>query len=89
VEREKSNQKLMPRLKNTSTIKTPKSKVQVSEASGRPTIQFVDVGGKFIDVEARLRKIARAERRAKINAKKAEEKQAAFLKRCPNLVNRF
>lgn len=79
MEREKSNQKLMPHLKDTGTIKTPKSKVQVSKAPGRPTIEFVDVGGKFIDVEARLRKIAQAERRAKINARKAEEKQAALL----------
>lgn len=71
AEKEKSNQKLMPHLKDTDIIKTPESKVQVSEAPGRPTIKFVDVGGRFIDVEERLRKIAQAERRAKLAARKA------------------
>jgi hypothetical protein len=71
----------MPHLKDTETIRTPKSRVQVSVAPGRPTIKFVDVGGKFIDVEERLRKIAQAERRAKINASKAKEKEDALLER--------
>jgi hypothetical protein len=81
AETEKSNPKLMPHVKDTDTIKSPKSKVQTSEAPGRPTINFVDVGGKFIDVAGRLRKISEAERRAKINARKAEEKKAAMLER--------
>ena len=81
AEMEKSNPKLMPRIKDTDTIKTPKTKVQVSEMPGRPTIKFVDVGGKFINVEERLRKVAQAERRARITARKAQEKKAALLER--------
>jgi hypothetical protein len=77
----KSNPKLMPRIKDTDKIKTPESKVQISEAPGRPSIKFVDVGGKFIDVEERLRRIAQAERRAKITARKAAEKKAVLMKR--------
>ena len=81
AEMEKSNPKLMPHIKDTDTIKTPKSKVQVSQAPGRPAIKFVDVGGKLIDVEERLRKVAQAERRAKITARKAQEKKAIPLDR--------
>jgi len=75
----KSNKKLMPRIKDTEVIKTPKSKIQVSTKSGRPTIKFVDVGGKFINVDERLRRITEGKRRAKVTARKAEDKRAALL----------
>lgn len=61
----KSNKKLMPRFKDTETIKTPKNKIQIITRPGRPSLKLVDVGGKFIEVEERLRRIGDAERRAK------------------------
>lgn len=69
----------MPRIKDTETIKTPKSKIQIITKPGRPDLKFVDVGGKFIEVDERLRRMAEAERRAKIKVKKAIEKKAEIL----------
>ncbi|KAF5384920.1 hypothetical protein D9615_001121 [Tricholomella constricta] len=76
----KSNPRLMPRVKDSIT-RTPKEKVQVVTKDGRPSMKFVDVGGHFIEVDERLRRIAESERRAKINARKVEEKKAAALER--------
>lgn len=73
----KSARKLMPRFRNTPTIKTPRNKVQIISKKGRPQLKFVDVGGKFLEVDERLRRIADAERRAKRAAEKAAEKKAA------------
>jgi len=73
----KSNRKLMPRIRDTETIKTPKSKIQVIMKPGRPTIKFIDVGGKFIKVEERLQRITQAERRAKIRDRKASERKVS------------
>lgn len=67
----KSGPKLMPRLKDTDTIKTPRKKVQIVAKEGRPTIHFVDVGGKFLDVDDRLRRMAESERRTQFKQKKA------------------
>ncbi|RDB29607.1 hypothetical protein Hypma_016018 [Hypsizygus marmoreus] len=75
----KSNPKLMPRVPDTDFIQTPRKKVQTVVKPGRPTIKFVDVGGHFIDVHDRVRRIAESERRAKIKLRKAEEKKAAIL----------
>ncbi|KAF8899223.1 eukaryotic mitochondrial regulator protein-domain-containing protein [Infundibulicybe gibba] len=72
----KSMPKVMPRIKDTDTIKTPRHKVQISTKPGRPTIRFVDVGGKFVDLDERLHRIARAERRSKIKEKKSVEKKS-------------
>ncbi|GLB43498.1 putative eukaryotic mitochondrial regulator protein [Lyophyllum shimeji] len=73
----KSNPKLMPRV-NDPTTRTPKEKVQVVTKSGRPSIKFTDVGGHFIEVDERLRRITESERRAQLKAKKAEESSAAI-----------
>jgi hypothetical protein len=81
METQKSHPTLVPHLEDTKTIRTPKSRVQISVTPGRPTIKFVDVGGKFIDVEERLRRIAQAERRAKINQSKAQNKRVTLLER--------
>ncbi|KAJ7684000.1 eukaryotic mitochondrial regulator protein-domain-containing protein, partial [Mycena rosella] len=62
AEDHKSNPRLMPRFKDSRTIKSPRAKVQTVERSGRPPVHFVDVGGKFIDVQERLRRLALAER---------------------------
>ncbi|KAF8079092.1 eukaryotic mitochondrial regulator protein-domain-containing protein [Lyophyllum atratum] len=74
----KSNPKFMPRIKDNTT-QTPKEKVQVVTKTGRPSTKFVDVGGHFIEVDERLRRIAESERRAKIKARRAEESKAAIL----------
>jgi hypothetical protein len=58
----------MPRFKDTETIKTPRQRVQLAERPGRPAIKFINVGGKFIEVEERLRRIADGERRSKKKA---------------------
>lgn len=61
AEQRKSDPKLVPRHGGP-----PTETVQIVSKPGRPTIQFVDVGGKYIEVEERLRRIAEGERRAKI-----------------------
>ncbi|KAJ7103024.1 eukaryotic mitochondrial regulator protein-domain-containing protein [Mycena belliarum] len=74
AEDHKSNPRLMPRFKDSPTVKSPRHKVQVVERAGRPAVHFVDVGGKFIDVQERLRRLAMAERRNMISARKSEAK---------------
>ncbi|KAG5652569.1 hypothetical protein H0H81_004529 [Sphagnurus paluster] len=76
----KSNPKLMPRVQDHTTQR-PREKVQVIEKTGRPSLKFVDVGGHFIEVDSRLKRIAESERRSKIKARKHEEKLAAALER--------
>ncbi|KAJ7201360.1 eukaryotic mitochondrial regulator protein-domain-containing protein [Mycena pura] len=70
----KSNPNLMPRFKDTDTIKSPRVKVQVVEREGRIPFKFVDVGGKFIDVDERMRRMTRAGRRHILSARKSEAK---------------
>ncbi|KAJ7508568.1 eukaryotic mitochondrial regulator protein-domain-containing protein [Mycena galericulata] len=74
AEDHKSNPRLMPRFKDTATIKSPRQKVQTVVREGRLPIHFVDVGGKFLDVDERLRRMAAAERRHVVHARKSEEK---------------
>ncbi|KAJ7492125.1 eukaryotic mitochondrial regulator protein-domain-containing protein [Mycena latifolia] len=74
AEDHKSNPRLMPRFKDTPTIKSPRQKVQTIVRAGRLPIHFVDVGGKFIDVQERLKRLAMAERRNMFSARKSEEK---------------
>ncbi|KAG6846040.1 hypothetical protein H0H87_006404 [Tephrocybe sp. NHM501043] len=77
----KSNSQLMPRV-HDNTTQTPGEKVQVIEKPGRPSLKFVDVGGHFIDVSERLKRIAESERRARITVKReAERKEAAETRR--------
>jgi len=71
----------MPRFRDTETIKTPLQKVQLVTRPGRPAMKFVDVGGKFIEVDERLRRIADGERRSRIKIRQAEEKKAAISRR--------
>ena len=69
----KADPKLMPRFKDTDTIKTPKEKVQNIESPNHVTIKVVDVGGKFLDVNERLHRISRSERRARQKASRAAQ----------------
>lgn len=48
-------------------------KVNLVQREGRPSVKFIDVGGKFVVVKDRLNRIKQAERRRK----KKDEKQAA------------
>jgi len=70
TEAHKSDPNLVPRHHDT-----PKEKVLIVSKPGRPAVKFVDVGGKFIDVDERLRRIAESERRSKIKAKNREGKE--------------
>ncbi|KAJ7665200.1 eukaryotic mitochondrial regulator protein-domain-containing protein [Mycena polygramma] len=70
----KSNAILMPRFKDTATIKSPRQKVQTIVAEGRLPIHFIDVGGKFLDVDERLRRMSGAGRRHSIRSKRSEVK---------------
>ncbi|KAJ7110330.1 eukaryotic mitochondrial regulator protein-domain-containing protein [Mycena crocata] len=69
-----STPRLMPRFKDTPTVKSPRQKVQTVVRPGRIPIQFIDVGGKFMNVDERLERMAMAERRNAMHAKKSEEK---------------
>jgi hypothetical protein len=64
----------MPRFKDTDTVKSPRQKIQKIVREGRLPIHFVDVGGKFLEVEERVRRIAAAERRHSIRTRRSEDK---------------
>ncbi|KAF8204408.1 eukaryotic mitochondrial regulator protein-domain-containing protein [Mycena galopus ATCC 62051] len=70
----KSHVTLMPRFKDTDTIKSPRQKVQTIVREGRLPIKFVDVGGKFLNAEDRRKRIAVAERRQAARARSSGEK---------------
>ncbi len=65
----------MPRFPDTEFIKTPE-KLQTLKKSGRPTIEIRDMGGRFLDLNDRIKRIAVAERRAKEKEKKREMRKA-------------
>lgn len=54
----------MPRVPDTEYMKRPKTKVVVLERQSRPSLEFVDVGAKFMDVNDRVKQIARAHQRS-------------------------
>ncbi|CAL1694580.1 unnamed protein product [Somion occarium] len=55
-----------------STLVIDKVKLVIRE--NRPTMKFVDVGGRFLDVNDRVRRIKESERRSRIKAKRREPK---------------
>ncbi|KAG6911327.1 hypothetical protein DXG01_000998 [Tephrocybe rancida] len=61
----KSNPQLMPPVKDITT-QSPEEKVQVITKPGRPSLKFIDVGGHFIEVNERLKRIAGSKRRAEV-----------------------
>jgi hypothetical protein len=63
----KSDLLFMPRYGNNPP------KVNLVQREGRPPVKFIDVGGKFVDVKDRVKRIKQAERRRR----KKDEKQAA------------
>ncbi|KAJ7781859.1 eukaryotic mitochondrial regulator protein-domain-containing protein [Mycena maculata] len=74
AEDHKSKPRLMPRFKDTPTVKSPRQKVQTVVREGRMPIHFVDVGGKYLDVDERLRRMDAAERRHVASARRSEGK---------------
>jgi hypothetical protein len=53
----------MPPIKPTEGLKKKTRPVQQTTKDGRPTMVFVDVGGKFLDVSDRDQRIKGATRR--------------------------
>lgn len=68
----------MPRFPDSKYVKSPE-KFQTLEKTGRPTIEIRDVGGKFLDLNDSLKRIAVAERRAREKEKKREKRKSAIL----------
>ncbi|KAL0951758.1 hypothetical protein HGRIS_008430 [Hohenbuehelia grisea] len=62
AEERKSDRELMPLIQNPKLFGPRPPKTLVSKRSGHPTIQFVDVGGKYIDPKDRLHRMANAQR---------------------------
>lgn len=59
-----------PKLLGVASAYSDRDRVQMVERDNRPTLKFVDVGGKFLDVKDRNRRIKEAERRAKLREKR-------------------
>jgi len=72
VNRREQNKKIMQTVRETAFVKRPASRILTLRRPSRPTIQFVDVGGQFLDVEAHLQRLAVAKRKAA--AEKAEKR---------------
>ncbi|KZT08569.1 uncharacterized protein LAESUDRAFT_696657 [Laetiporus sulphureus 93-53] len=56
-----------------------KHETHIVEKEGRPPIEFVDVGSKYVDIDDRLRRLKESERRSQLKAKRRARK--ASLKR--------
>ncbi|KAF7302924.1 hypothetical protein MKEN_01254800 [Mycena kentingensis (nom. inval.)] len=67
----KSNPRLMPRFRDTPTIKSPRVRVQTVRRAGHLPMRFVDVGGRFIDVQARELRMSKAQRRHAFNSQRS------------------
>ncbi|TFK41967.1 eukaryotic mitochondrial regulator protein-domain-containing protein [Crucibulum laeve] len=61
----KANPKLMPRIPDKPAMVRPQAKIVQVSRPGRATLQFVDVGAKFMDVNERVRRIVTAKRKAR------------------------
>ncbi|KAH6917095.1 eukaryotic mitochondrial regulator protein-domain-containing protein [Coprinopsis sp. MPI-PUGE-AT-0042] len=55
---------LLPKVPDTEFMKRPTESVVIRQRVGRPSLQFVDVGAKFMDVNERVKQISQASRRA-------------------------
>ncbi|KAF5375259.1 hypothetical protein D9758_000533 [Tetrapyrgos nigripes] len=75
ISKQKKDQAYLPSIPDTDTIKTPKEPVQLAVREGRPTVQFVDVGTKFLDPVTEEKRLAKKDRRVRQRTKKLEEKK--------------
>jgi len=53
-----------------------KHEEHIVEVPGRPTWKFVDVGGKYVDVDDRLRRMKESERRSRLRSQRRARKDA-------------
>ncbi|ESK92159.1 mucin-like protein [Moniliophthora roreri MCA 2997] len=74
---QEKNAKFLPTIADTDFIKWSKDPVVISTKPGRPAIHFVDVGAKYVDATAEMKRLASAGRRSRYRLKKAAEKQIA------------
>jgi len=72
IEAAKSGSILMPLVPDTQSVMRSRKKAQHVTKEGRPTLEFLDVGGKFIDVDERVRRIAVAQRRTRVKKAKKD-----------------
>lgn len=71
TEEQKNDPKLLGLRPSTVVV----DKVKLIVRDNRPNVKFVDVGGRFLDVDDRLRRIRECERRSKIRTRKREQKK--------------
>ena len=69
---------LMPRVPDTEFMTRPKDLVVRLERPGRPALQFIDIGARFMDVNDRIQRIAAAGRKSKRRQTVAESKRQAL-----------
>ena len=69
---------LMPRVPDTEYMKRPKDKVIRLEREGRPALEFIDVGARFMDVNERIRRIATAGRKSSRRRALTEAKRLSW-----------
>ncbi|KAJ8489880.1 hypothetical protein ONZ45_g13409 [Pleurotus djamor] len=70
TERHKSDPEYMSIVSNDKLFVKGTPKEYLSQRKGEPSIKFVDVGGKYMDVDNRLRRLAGAEIKARSKAKR-------------------
>lgn len=69
---------LLQRVPDTEFMKRPKEKVVIRKREGRPTLQFVDVGTKFMDVSDRVKAIVRSSQRSSRRRASTETRRQAW-----------
>ncbi|RXW17044.1 hypothetical protein EST38_g8818 [Candolleomyces aberdarensis] len=69
---------LMPRVPDTKYMKRPKEKLIRLEREGRPALEFIDVGARFMDVNERIRRIATAGRKSRRRRALTETKRLSW-----------
>ncbi|KDQ31266.1 hypothetical protein PLEOSDRAFT_1037639 [Pleurotus ostreatus PC15] len=82
AERHKSDPEYMPIIHNDKLFVKTKKEV-ISQRAGSAPIKFLDVGGKFINVDDRLRRVAGAERKAREKERRTLEAAKSLQKENP------
>ncbi|EKM83961.1 hypothetical protein AGABI1DRAFT_88779 [Agaricus bisporus var. burnettii JB137-S8] len=70
---------LMPRFKHIKHLRSPRRKFRTLNISGRPPVEIRDVGGKFLDVKDKFKRIAATDRQPGLRIKKHQRRQAKIL----------
>lgn len=82
AERHKSDPEYMPIIHNDKLFVKTKKEV-ISQRDGSAPIKFLDVGGKFINIDDRIRRVAGAERKAREKARRTLDAANSLLKENP------